>query len=70
MTIIYEGSLDKNGFFIPCGHNLRHDIRKSGGMYEVAYYIPGYGTDNVKQYNTLHAARAAITKYDKEYKAA
>lgn len=55
----------------PCGYNLRHTIRKvreenGRPVYQVAYYVPGYGVERTREYKSLSAAQAAITKYDKQ----
>lgn len=53
----------------PCGYNHRHTIQKvreeqGRPVYKVSYYIPGYGLDREREYKTLEAAKAAITRYD------
>jgi len=65
-----DAFLLRNGTPRPCGKNHRHTIRKireeSGKpVYLVSYYIPGYGMDREREYRNLSAAKAAITRYDK-----
>lgn len=57
----------RDGSWRPWGR--RHSIRKcreeSGRpIYEVSYYISGYGQDRLREYKSLKAAKAATTRYD------
>lgn len=51
-----------------CGYNLRHTMIKIGEgsapVYQVRYYIPGYGTDRVVEYKSIASAKRAMTRYD------
>lgn len=58
----------KGGKPVMCGYNLRHTMIKIGEgsapVYQVRYYIPGYGTDRVVEYKSIASAKRAMTRYD------
>ena len=60
---ITESNL-KNGENVICGYNFRHTMKKFINYDNEAVYQVIYHDHTIKNYKSISAAKAAITKYD------